>query len=279
MMQTSVHNSRGDRLKSLNKALELQYRQGRFSLLIAGFDYYTFRDKLIAEINKYYKNSVVFEITENKFPGFSEFENHLVKLSQRFSVIHLINHRQQLYRDTWPEFFKGLNYHRERIADENRVSIILWLLKEDIREFALTAADMWAWRSGVFFFGRSNQPDQLLVTTTREKDIPSRIDEILKYLKDHANLETDEKAFFYQELGDLYYRLAYYEEAEKYVLKNLEIQEKKADPVKMYLQYKMLVSIYKAVGEDEKALSITRKINALRTGLSPSELQSINMME
>jgi hypothetical protein len=279
MMQYSIHNSRADPLKSIKKTLDLHYKQGRFALLIAGFDYYTFRDNLISKINKYCENSVVLEITRNKFPGFSEFENHLVKLSQRFSLIHLVNHRQRLYRDTWPGFFKGLNYHRERIADENPVSIILWLLKEDIRELALTAPDMWAWRSGVFFFGRSDQLDQFLVTTSRENDIQSRIDEILKYLHAHPKLETDTKVFFYQELGDLYYRVANYGGAEKYVLKNLELQDKKTNPVKIYRLYKMLVSIYKAVGEDEKALSVTRKINVLRAGLSPSELQSIDIID
>lgn len=234
-MQQLIYNSHKEQLTNLIKAINLH---SGFSLLIAEFNRYTYRDMLIAEIDKSFKDSVILEITGNMFPGFTGFENHLANLSKQFSVIHIINKQGWLYSDKWPELFKGLNYHREKIAGENPVSIILWLLSADVREFALRAPDMWHWRSGVFHF---MIPGQDLVAPVEEEDIQPRINEILDYLKEHPGAGESANVLLFQELAELYSRLGDYDNADKYLSIELEILKKQRVKKDKGILYKILV--------------------------------------
>jgi hypothetical protein len=62
------------------------------------------------------------------------------------------------------------------------------MLPEDIKDFALKAADMWAWRSGVFNFDKPAQRFDTM-TAARDKDKKenveekkrARIDKIMNY--------------------------------------------------------------------------------------------------
>ncbi|MCK4763423.1 MAG: hypothetical protein KAW12_14585 [Candidatus Aminicenantes bacterium] len=246
-MQQVIYNSQKEQLENLKKAISLGKR---FSLLIAAFNDVKYRDRLIGEIDRVFGESITLEIRKKSFPGFAAFENHIGSLSKRFPVIHIVNNGERFYKDTWPVFFKGLNYHRGKIAGENRVSIILWMLPEDVKDFALNAADMWAWRSGVFNFELPEQQfDTVIEDRVKgkkdgvEERKRIRIDEILNYLKDNPVLEDDLKALLYHELGELYYTLDSYKEAQEYILKSLDLYRKKGTAQKKESLYNLLESI------------------------------------
>jgi len=234
-MQYSIYNPHREQLDNLIKAL---YLNNGFSLLIAEFDRYAYRDMLIAEIDKKFKNSVILEIAGGKFSEFVRFENQLLELSKQFSVIHITNEQGWLYSEKWPEFYKGMNYHREKIAEENPVPIIFWMTSKDVREFALTAPDMWHWRSGVFHFVMT---EYHMVTLVEEENIQPRIDEILDYLKKHPEPDESTNVLLFQELAELYYRLANYQKARKYLLKELDLLKNQNAGKKKRAAHKILV--------------------------------------
>ncbi|MCI0471867.1 MAG: SpoIIE family protein phosphatase [Candidatus Aminicenantes bacterium] len=260
-------SSQKEQLEDLKKALRLGKQ---FTLLLAVFSSDAQRDELIEKINRTFKNNAILEISQNRFTDFNEFENHIAALSKEFSSIHVVNKGERLYADTWPDFFKGLNYHREKIAGETQVAIILWMLPEDIKDFAVKAADMWAWRSGVFNF---DQPQQRFDTMTAARDKSKkenvedkkqpRIDEIIKYLEDNPDLEDDLKASLFHELGELYYTLHDYKKSQEYVLKSLAIYREKGDIKKEKSLYSLLNSIARSTAEKVEIPGKLKKINGL----------------
>jgi hypothetical protein len=242
-MPHSMQGNHKEELKRLKKAAALAKK---FSLFIAEFDFYIYRDRLIEEIDKEFKKSTVLEIEKEKFSDFTGFEAYLSKLSRHAAVIHLTSQKGLPYKDKWPGFFKGLNYHREKIARENPVVLIIWMLPGDIREFTANAADMWHWRAGVFSFAF---PGLQMITAAAEENIQPRIRELLDYLKNHAKLENGEKAPMYYELAESYFKLADFKEAKYYSLKTLEIAKDEWDSQKKQLVYKLLRAISTATGE------------------------------
>jgi intein/homing endonuclease len=264
-MEPSAENSPTAQLQHLIKVLGLQRK---FSFFIAEFNHYAYRDALINEISSQLKNSKILEITGNKYADFSQFKEQLADLSRRFSIIHIVSDWEQLYKDTWPEFFKGLNYQRDWIAANVPVSIILWLTPEDAREFILTAPDMWAWRGGVFRFGL---PERCPPTSRRKEQQLARIYGILNYLKSHPNIETKLKIRLLKELSELYYRLGIFAEAEKYTLRILDFYKAGEVPMETYRSYKMLESIYIALGSDEQAAGAAKNHADIFNKLSPHQ--------
>lgn len=276
MMEQSSRRSHAMEAARLKKALALQQK---FNLLIAEFTHYSYRNRLIKEIDDNFKSSVILEFTKGAFTDFVEFENRLTVLGKTFSLIHLINREKGFYRDIFPLFFKGLNYHREKIARENPVSIIIWMLPGDVRDFALIAPDMWAWRSGVFDF---RLPVPSLTTplvsdagagniSGKKEKIEFRVDEITAYLIANPNEDKNLRKFLFHELGELYYTLTEYDKAEEFLLKALDIYKAQGDPVKIYRLYKLLEVVYILSNNEEKALGAAGKAGHLFNKLPPGE--------
>lgn len=231
--------------KELNSLIKAVRLSTRFSLLVSSFNNDNYRDKLIEKINGAFTKSTILEIKENRSADFTEFENHMASLSKQFSVIHVVNKGERFYKDTWPVFYKGLNYHREKIAGENPVVIILWMRPEDVKDFALTAPDMWHWRSGVFDF---DQPVDQFWSLDNDNDIKKakgRCDEILSYLKGNADIAEALKASLYQELGELYYTLGDYKKSEENILAALDFFIKKGEAARQEPLYRLLESVEK----------------------------------
>lgn len=228
-------------MESLKRAILL--RKKGFFLLIASFNNDGYRDKLIGEINRIFTNSTVVKITKDRFHQFVEFEHHMASLSKEFSLVHVVNRGEKFYKDTWPVFYKGLNYHREKIAGESPVSIILWMRPGDVKDFALEAPDMWAWRSGVFDFELPEQQFETLKENDINEKKYARIEEITNYLKNNPDFEENLKAALYQEMGELYYDLGDYIRAEEYIVKALRFYTKKGDSRKKDSLYRLLESI------------------------------------
>lgn len=213
--------------------------------MVASSNNDNYRDKLIEKINGAFTKSTILEIKENGFADFTEFENHMASLSKQFSVIHVVNKGKRFYKDTWPDFYKGLNYHREKIAGENPVVIILWMRPEDVKDFALTAPDMWHWRSGVFDFELPVDQFWSLENADEIEKAKARCDEIILYLKVNPGIQNVLKASLHQELGELYYALGDYWNAEINILAALDFFIKKGEAARQESLYKMLESIKK----------------------------------
>ncbi|MDQ1352133.1 MAG: phosphoserine phosphatase RsbU/P [Acidobacteriota bacterium] len=229
--------------KELNRLIKAIRMSSGFSLLVASSNNDNYRDKLIEKISGIFLISTSLEIKKNGFADFNEFENYLVSLSKYCSVIHVVNKGERFYRDTWPVFYKGLNYHREKIAGENPVVIVLWMRPEDVKDFALTSPDMWHWRSGVFDFDLPVDQFWSLENGDEMEKAKTRCDEILSYLNDNPGLEDALKAFLHQELGELYYAQGKYEDAEKKILDALDFFIKRGEAARQEPLYKMLESI------------------------------------
>lgn len=257
-MRQEIENYHRNQLVHLKKAIYLRYK---FSLMVAVFNHYPYRDKLIRDINKTFKDSVVLEITTESFPNFETFEERIASLSKTYSLIHVVNQGERLYKDTIPLFYKGLNYHREAIADENPVPIILWMLPEDVRDFVRDARDMWSWHGGVFDFEvkeeeyekASLSPFKRLAPEEKTKK-QKRIDDIINFLDHTPDLEDNLKATLQKELAQLYYALSNYIKAEEYARESLDLYEKRGDVEEMYHLYNILEAIYRDMDKDEKAL-------------------------
>ncbi len=281
MMEQSSRRSHATEVEKLKKALCLRKK---FTLLIAEFTHCIYRNKLIEKIDDNFKSSVILELTKDAFAEFVEFENRLTVLGKTFSLIHLINKESGFYRDIFPLFFKGMNYHREKIARENPVSIILWMLPGDVKDFALTAPDMWAWRSGVFDF---RLPVPSLVTSLvsdagagnisgKKEQIESRVGELSTYLSANPTADKNLEKFLFHELGELYYTLTEYDKAEEYLLKAMDIYETQGDPAKIYHLYRLLEVVYILSNNKEKAVDAAGKAGHLFNKLPPGERLRLN---
>lgn len=230
-------------LKELNQLIKAIRMSTGFSLLIASSNNDNYRDKLIEKINGIFLTSTSLEIKKNGFADFAEFENQMASLSKHCTVIHVVNKGERFYRDTWAVFYKGLNYHREKIAGENRVVIILWMRPEDVKDFALTAPDMWHWRSGVFDFELPVDQFWGLENGNEIKKAKARCDEIVSYFKKNPNIEDVLKASLHKELGELYYVQGDYKKAEENILAALDFFIKRGEAARQESLYKMLESI------------------------------------
>ena len=115
--------------------------------------------------------------------------------------------------DQWPEgidnLLTRLNYRREALAERCKRPLLFWVLSRDLNEVTTKAADLWAWRSGVFDFtlpaSTSLEPlhrsrlDQSVADLPRRR---ARMEELQQYLEDRPSLRPIDVDLLL-ELGDL----------------------------------------------------------------------------
>ena len=125
----------------------------------------------------------------------------------------------------WPEglddLLARLNHRRESIAEQFPHPLLVWARSDDLPAIATRAADLWAWRTGVFDFtlpgerrraaphGYHTHPATMTAAERR-----SRIEALEGYLADQPVLQPVD-AELLLELGDLHRFLGDTEEAEK----------------------------------------------------------------
>lgn len=164
---------------------------GRFKLILLQFNDPTYRDALIAKINAAATNPAVLHVSVETFPEFTGLETRLTELARDHAVIHLTGLENWLFPHDAPTRVTGFNYHRETIAENCPAALLLWLTEPDIRDFAVQAPDMWAWRAGVLDFS-----------------VVQRVDEILSYLDRAPDIAAGLKASLLHELGQLLHTTA-----------------------------------------------------------------------
>ncbi len=232
--------------KELEGLLKVIKLKKKFNLAIASFTLPAFRTSLVQILNRIFENNTTLGISKNHFRDFQDFEDKLAQLSRSFGLIHLVNESNTLYNRGWPDFYKGLNYHRDKITQDSPVSIILWMLPQEVKEFALTAPDMWEWRTAVFDF---ELPAPTINNSYEQKteEIQARVNEVFNYLENNPKLDHRLKIPLLQELAELYFETGRYRECKEYILKALAPGSVKPEPQRQELLKELLTSVNMAI--------------------------------
>lgn len=117
------------------------------------------RDRLIATINEAAATQEFKSINldAGEFQPDDELgklEARLEALAQEYTLIHLRGFDRWLTCERW----QALNIRRDAIAERCRARLLWWLTPESVRQCALEAPDLWAWRSGVYEFSLTPPP-------------------------------------------------------------------------------------------------------------------------
>jgi tetratricopeptide (TPR) repeat protein len=172
----------GDLLK-LHDILNLD---SGFRLVFAAYNNRIYRDRLIDELGKDYKQTIID--AKNNPALTTSFQTQ----SDKVQLLHMIGTEQWFTPDTSIKDIYQLNYQRETLAAAFQDTVVvLWLYDNQITEFAHEAPDLWAWRKAVLNFD-----SELLETKSSihlnlldpynvdDKDKKLRLENINRYLQD-----------------------------------------------------------------------------------------------
>ncbi len=182
----------------------------------------TYRDTLIFLLHEGEDETTHAIWDLNTLGGFDAFELALYQMNeskQRPKNLHIINF-ESLDEDAQKYFIKGLNYHRDALAEYAQTTLFFWLLAHDLLAIQRNAPDFWSWREQVIDFSVPVQApersayDGLALTELESDKKRQRIADISAYLatqaKDKPLLSNGD---LYKEMGTLYEALSDYEAA------------------------------------------------------------------
>lgn len=178
-----------------------------FNLLIFQHNQPLYRDRMIAAMSADVSPSLVLDAKE--YGSFVALEQALFQTTDTSKLIHIVN-IESLSGEEKGLAFKGLNYHREQIAQRCLCTLAIWLPEPLVKQMALEAADFWAWREQVFDFGvpveavpRWEADFHNVYSVNKEKK-QQRIDKLETYLKAQKSSISVASADMYHEIGNLY---------------------------------------------------------------------------
>ena len=127
--------------------------------------------------------------------------------------------------ESWPDglgdLLTRLNYRREAFAARCQRPLLIWIRRRDLQAVATGAADLWAWRSGVFDFSLPEVPIRAEPHYVRTDPIAAnkparqqRLANLQRYLRARSSLNTADVDLLV-ELGDLQVSLGHAEDAEQ----------------------------------------------------------------
>ena len=190
--------------------------QAGFSLLFLQYNNPLYRDKLIPYLDRYAATPVTLRLDPEM--EYSAFEQRLFDLSAGHDLIQVVGMSEWLAGKSRHAIFRGFNYHRELLAERVRTTLALWMTENDIRDFALEAPDMWAWRQGVIDFSvvREEQSElersRLDLGSADSMERQRRMQEIETYLAEHPE-ESVSRANLLRELGQIQRELGRFDDA------------------------------------------------------------------
>ena len=168
--------------------------------------------------------------------------------------------------EQWPEGFddllKRLNYRRGALAERCARPLLVWVLSRNLRSVALRAADLWAWRSGVFDFTLPVDADRRDLRHTRVDHATARaprrlarIEELKQYLAARSSWRPID-ADLSIELGDLQRSLGEVAQAETAYLQARDALSNLDDRRRLAIAEGRIADILQARGELDEALRI-----------------------
>lgn len=124
---------------------------GGFRLLIAQYNSSQYRDLLMVRLEKLYENSRIFRVDQENPPNFGVLQWRISELAEKSSVLYVLG------LPDWSsvsdsQWLPSLNLRRDGFAADCPIPVVFWLSDHLIKQLALQAPDMWAWRAGVFDF-------------------------------------------------------------------------------------------------------------------------------
>ena len=168
--------------------------------------------------------------------------------------------------ESWPDglddLLKRLNYRREAFAERCQRPLLVWIRKRDVQMVATSAADLWAWRSGLFDFSLpevyGQSEPQHVRTGLFASDRPAR-QQRLANLQRHLRARPSLKAAdvdLLVELGDLQDSLGHPEDAEQSYSQALTAVSGTDDRRRRAMAQGRIASILEARGDLDEALRI-----------------------
>ena len=171
--------------------------------------------------------------------------------------------------ESWPDglddLLKRLNYRREAFAARCQRPLLLWIRKRDVQTVATGAADLWAWRSGVFDFSLPEvlvRAEQHHVRTDLVgPDRPARQQRLLeveRHLRARPSLQAADVDLLV-ELGDLQDALGQPEDAQHSYSQALTAASGTDDRRRRVLAQGRIANLLETRGELDEALRIRRE--------------------
>ena len=173
---------------------------------------------------------------------------------------------QLLGAERWPEGFDNLltrlNYRRGALAERCARPLLVWVRSRDLRAVATGAADLWAWRSGVFDFTLSADTASLDLRHSRVDRTSAiaprrmaRVEELERYLA-HRCLRRPTDVDLLIELGDLLNSLGRIDRAESAYREAREALTSMDDRRRSAIADGRIADVLQARGELDEALRI-----------------------
>ena len=133
-------------LRRILKAV--RHTQG-FRLMFAEFNHFGRREQLIKQINQQLESpSTIHQLNQVPYHLPDWLDQDVAPLAQQHRLIHILT--PEFNRDNQAaleQFFLHLNYMRESLAQTCACALLFWLSGAALRACALSAPDLWNWRS------------------------------------------------------------------------------------------------------------------------------------
>ena len=171
--------------------------------------------------------------------------------------------------ESWPDglgdLLTRLNYRREAFAARCQRPVLIWIRKRDVRTVTTGAADLWAWRSGVFDFSLpevSVRAEPQHVRTDRvASDRPARqqrLVELQRHLRARPSLKAADVELLL-ELGDLQDSFGHAEAAEQSYSHALTAVSGTDDRRRRAMAQGRIANLLETRGDLDEALRIRRE--------------------
>ena len=122
----------------------------RSQFLFVEFRNQLYRDRLLLRLNDVARDAQLrvlnFDLADYK--SFAELESGLLQAASEADVIHVLGGERWFDANRWRDF----NLRREAVAREVAVRLLIWLDPEQVPVLVTNAADLWAWRAGIYDF-------------------------------------------------------------------------------------------------------------------------------
>lgn len=213
---------------TIKRILKVVQSAQSFRLLLAEFNHFGQRDQLIDQINHQLTTTATVQSIQ-LIPADVHIwlEQQLSPLAAQHTLIHLLIPTYNRDNQTALEqLFVGLNYLREALAQACPRPLLCWLSEDTLQKFALTAPDLWNWRSLVVNCSQPLSLDDEPTFITHEHNTAytnpqpvQRLEAITDYLATHEPtpaLAADlylERGRLHRQLGNTQNALADFKQA------------------------------------------------------------------
>ena len=239
---------------------------GGFRLLLAQYNLPYYRDGIIDRLRHLVPRSRVFHVDREEPEDFAALQARMSELSEKAEVLHVsgLANWRAVPEKSW---LKSMNHRRESLARQCPIAMVLWLSGRLVRELALQAPDMWAWRGGVFDFSvradiESPLPpklDSTFLSRPERQRRRARIDELESYLASSPDISAGLRASLLNEQGEIYVTLGEPGTAMACFEKALHIFSSLGDETNKAETMGKIADILQERGELDEALRIRRE--------------------